>query len=291
MTSSNGINWTSRTSPEDNSWVQVIWVPELYIFVAVASSGSNRIMYSLNGIDWKVISLSVNNTWTSITWNPDHSVFLLVSSDGTGNRILKSTQFLITSSNSLLSNILKVNPSNGFLCVNSKTLPTTYQLECSDNYLWLTNPTSNSIQVDGNGSMIIQNNKSFNILNHNGSTSGLALNGTLVTSSASKLNSINGITLGVAIASKALVFNSSKSLNGINALSCTSITQPDVFSITTPGISTPELPIVLDENKKVTNINSLSTNTLTLKNNAITSSYNNILNNANYNSIIKNIEI
>jgi hypothetical protein len=46
MTSPDGINWSSRTSPADNQWFSVTWSPELGRAVAVAFSGTNRGMYS-----------------------------------------------------------------------------------------------------------------------------------------------------------------------------------------------------------------------------------------------------
>ena len=52
MTSSDGIRWSSRTTPSDNNtWIAVCWSPERRLFVAVASSGSsNRVMTSSDGI-------------------------------------------------------------------------------------------------------------------------------------------------------------------------------------------------------------------------------------------------
>lgn len=57
-----------------------------------------------------------------------------------------------------------------------------------------------------------------NISSHNGSTTGLKLNGTLVTSTADELNYLDITTPGVAQASKALVVDSSKNIIGINYL-------------------------------------------------------------------------
>jgi hypothetical protein len=42
MTSPDGINWTTRstpTSPEEKAWTSIVWVPELGLLVAVAISG------------------------------------------------------------------------------------------------------------------------------------------------------------------------------------------------------------------------------------------------------------
>ncbi len=79
----------------------------------------------------------------------------------------------------------------------------------------------------------------INITSHNGSTTGLKLNGTLVTSTAAQLNYVN-VTPGTATASKALVLDSSLNLTGINDLSSTTYTgtlqtaaQPNVTSLGT----------------------------------------------------------
>jgi hypothetical protein len=46
MSSPDGINWTSRTSAQANNWFGLCWSPELGIAVAVADTGTNRVMTS-----------------------------------------------------------------------------------------------------------------------------------------------------------------------------------------------------------------------------------------------------
>ena len=62
-----------------------------------------------------------------------------------------------------------------------------------------------------------------NISSHNGSTTGLKLNGTLVTSTAIQLN-YNNVTPGTAAASKTLVLDSNRDITNINALTATTLT-------------------------------------------------------------------
>jgi hypothetical protein len=62
-----------------------------------------------------------------------------------------------------------------------------------------------------------------NISSHNGSTTGLQLNGTLVTATAAQLN-YNVVTPGTASASKALILDSSRNITNINALTATNLT-------------------------------------------------------------------
>jgi hypothetical protein len=62
-----------------------------------------------------------------------------------------------------------------------------------------------------------------NISSHNGSTTGLKLGGTLVTSTAAELNYVD-VTAGTAAASKALVLDANLDIATINSLTATSIT-------------------------------------------------------------------
>jgi len=83
MTSSNGIDWTIRTSAANNSWRSVCWSSELGIFVAVSDSGTgNRVMTSSDGINWIIRSSSANESWYSICWSPQLRLFVAVSHGG-----------------------------------------------------------------------------------------------------------------------------------------------------------------------------------------------------------------
>ena len=87
----------------------------------------------------------------------------------------------------------------------------------------------------------IDSTNNFNIAGHNGTTLGLQLAGTLVTSSAVQLN-YNNVTAGTAAASKALILDSSSNITGINSLSATSLagtlTTATQSNITTVGALT-----------------------------------------------------
>jgi hypothetical protein len=79
-----------------------------------------------------------------------------------------------------------------------------------------------------------------NISSHNGSTTGLQLNGTLVTSTAAELNYLDITTQGVAQASKALVVDSNKNIIDINYLEVAnlSVVKPSASNnATTIGLS------------------------------------------------------
>jgi hypothetical protein len=89
MTSSNGITWAARSASEQNSWDSVTWSPELGLFAAVSTDGTNRVMTSTNGINWISRTAAEQNSWKSITWSPDILMFMAVASSGT-NRSMYS---------------------------------------------------------------------------------------------------------------------------------------------------------------------------------------------------------
>ena len=59
-TSSDGITWTLRNTP-NNNWTSVCWSSKLNLFVAVANSGSNRVMISSNGINWSTNTINYSS--------------------------------------------------------------------------------------------------------------------------------------------------------------------------------------------------------------------------------------
>ena len=102
-----------------------------------------------------------------------------------------------------------------------------------------------SFQVKENGDMDINAstssniniNSSLNIINHNGSNSGLKLSGDVVEASANQLNYVK-VTPGEAFESKALVLDQTKSISGVNSFSSNSLfgriktaSQPEITSV------------------------------------------------------------
>ena len=61
------------------------------MFVAVAWTGSNRVMYSTNGTSWTSISSTAfdSNTWYSVCWSYELGMFIAVAVSGT-NRVMRS---------------------------------------------------------------------------------------------------------------------------------------------------------------------------------------------------------
>jgi hypothetical protein len=78
-------SWTSATETEANGWLSVTYGDDK--FVAVAYSGTNRVMYSANGINWTAASAAEANEWYSVTYGDGK--FVAVSGSGT-NRVMYS---------------------------------------------------------------------------------------------------------------------------------------------------------------------------------------------------------
>ena len=77
--------WNAVSSPETNQWNSVAYGNGK--FVAVATNGTNRVMYSSDGITWTSASASENSGWISVTYGADK--FVAVAINGT-NRIMYS---------------------------------------------------------------------------------------------------------------------------------------------------------------------------------------------------------
>jgi hypothetical protein len=92
MTSSDGINWISRTSASDNNWTSITCSEELGLLVAVANSGTgNRVMTSSDGINWISRTSASDNNWSSVCWSAELQLFAVVATSGTNNRVMTSS--------------------------------------------------------------------------------------------------------------------------------------------------------------------------------------------------------
>lgn len=149
--------------------------------------------------------LSLGGTLVKATANQLN--YLTISTLG----VAESSKALVLSSTREISNILTISANN----ING-TILTSSQ------------PNITSVNT-------------LNIVNHNGST-GLQLNNTLVTASATQINRIN-VAAGTADASKALVLDATRSITNINSLSASTLTgviqtayQPNITSVNTLNI-------------------------------------------------------
>ena len=104
MTSPDGINWTSRTTPT-NTFTAITWSSELSIFVVVAALGTgNRVMTSPDGIVWTTRSSAADNSWQSVVWSPELRLFVAVAYSGTGNRVMTSSNGITWTTRSSAAN-------------------------------------------------------------------------------------------------------------------------------------------------------------------------------------------
>lgn len=78
-TSTDGVTWIPRTTPESNTFNSVCWSPSLGLFCAVASSGTNRVMISPDGINWIAAAASAATSWRGVCWSPELALFVAVS--------------------------------------------------------------------------------------------------------------------------------------------------------------------------------------------------------------------
>jgi hypothetical protein len=83
--------WTGHLSAgESNIWQDVVWSPELDLFVAVSFNGTNRVMTSPDGATWTArVSSNESNSWCSVAWSSSLSLFVAVACSGT-NRVMTS---------------------------------------------------------------------------------------------------------------------------------------------------------------------------------------------------------
>jgi len=143
--------------------------------------------------------------------------------------------------------------------------------------------------LDSSGNLNLNVNggdKSFNIVNHNGSTMGLKLGGTLVIATAAELNSLSGVsasfsllnyldsTPGTATANKAVIMDADNNISGINDLSTqnltvngtlvtASATELNYTDIATAGTAQASKALVVDNSRNITNLNNLTATNLT----------------------------
>jgi hypothetical protein len=148
---------------------------------------------------------------------------------------------------------------------------------------------SKALVVDSNRDLAsvrnLTSSGSIDISNYNGTTTGLKLAGTLVTSSASEINTLSGVTAGTVTASKALVVDSNKDLSslrnltvagtvsGVTTLTTDNITlgstaitatgaEINKLAGVTPGTASTNKTLVLNSSGNISGINSISTTSL-----------------------------
>lgn len=88
MTSPDGMNWTTQTTPNStNDWSSICWSPKLGLFCAVSYGGaSQRIMTSPNGTAWTLRTSPVADVvYGDICWGEEIGLFVAVAYGGIDN--------------------------------------------------------------------------------------------------------------------------------------------------------------------------------------------------------------
>lgn len=82
-TSPDGITWTERAG-NAAAWTDVIWVPELALFVAVRSNGGGAtcVQTSPDGITWTARTSAADIDYESVAWSPELRLLYSVARSG-----------------------------------------------------------------------------------------------------------------------------------------------------------------------------------------------------------------
>jgi hypothetical protein len=86
MTSPDGITWTAQSATEANQWRSVIYGNGT--FVAVAQTGTHRVMTSPDGITWTAQAAAEANSWNAVTYGDGN--FIATGYSGT-HRVMTSS--------------------------------------------------------------------------------------------------------------------------------------------------------------------------------------------------------
>lgn len=79
-------DWTLRESDFGGGWNEVVWSPQVGLFVAVnIYLPGDEIMTSPDGITWTLRSTGLSNAWTSVTWAPELGLYVSVARAESGN--------------------------------------------------------------------------------------------------------------------------------------------------------------------------------------------------------------
>ena len=265
--SSNGIDWNYSTFSSSNTWSCVKFIESIGCFIAIASAGTDfRVIYSFDGINWNFIPISVTNSWIDITFSESYKTFILLGT--TSPKIFISKPLFMTPYNKIQNtNSL----SNGFdkvsLITNSTILETelTHSLQLNGSIKTVSSiGTSTMLSNSGRLYLTYLQSKYVNISNHNGTTTGLSLAGTLVNATAKDINELLYVS-----SSKYVKNNSLLSTDNNGNIKTIKMSASDINitnNIITEGVANTYKPIVTDSDNNISNLNSIQTNKLIVNN-------------------------
>lgn len=267
MTSVDGISWIVYDIA-DNNWTELKSLESINTILACSSDGSNRILYSLDGIKWYNNIKLNNKEWNGIV-EGNKNLYLL-SGDSTDEIFVSNPIYNKVIDNDLIS----INMQNiSYLSNNNYSLISSYsdhKFNISGDIIF-----KNSAYTD----TIINNYNQFNY----GANSSNYISVNFVTNNDNKISvnnrllSLNGTEYNNIIDNKEhsdsltnnklLIQNRNKLV--VNELSCLE-TNYSYFNDITPGIVKSNMPIILDENKDITNLTSIGCKKLILDNSNLT---------------------
>lgn len=76
--------WVAAATPDGATYTALAWSPTLSLVVAVANTGTERVMYSSDGVTWSNASVTGagGQNWNGITWFPYLDKFVAVGDGG-----------------------------------------------------------------------------------------------------------------------------------------------------------------------------------------------------------------
>lgn len=88
-TSADGLTWTGQTGLKQGPWTDIVWSPELEMFVVIPYEGLEG-AYSFDGLEWFYSVLPVDLALQNVKWCKKAGVFIAISASGTLNRAIIS---------------------------------------------------------------------------------------------------------------------------------------------------------------------------------------------------------
>jgi hypothetical protein len=305
MTSSEGIEWSSVSYPNDYNWTSVCWSNALKLAVAVANSGTNnRIMTSSDGITWNSISSPADNDWKEVKWINSCNAFIAIANSGDSRLMysfdgmnwklvtLPQTKNFISfcinenynyitllgsdSSNNILNSyIFKSSEFNNL--DTSRIYTNTSNNNLSINNKLLTLPTS-QLEVYG-GIDLLGDTSNFSLLPSS--------NGLNYGNKSINIANHNGSNLGLSINNN-LILATANNINSLNTISGNASankalilnSEKSIYNINnlycnsityntsdiSYGVAKPLEPLITNSNNSISNINNITTNQITINN-------------------------
>ncbi len=189
--SKDGVTWELVPSGQPVTWMCFRYVPELRCIVA--GGGNGLVGCSVDGRYWRTTLLSnITSNVLSIDYVASHGTFAVAA--GASGRFtdiveLSRTRLQIATNSYFRNNKLVMFPAATLTVFREPT----HVLETNNDILLTDGTTAStflSISNSGVLTTLVNEARNLNIVNHNGSSTGLCLSGNLITASATNINNI-----------------------------------------------------------------------------------------------------